>query len=108
MNENVDMQQVDSPRPAELGAPAPAPAEEGCCWSWILVALAVIAVVLLAWRYFEGGAPASNPQAATGTPPQTRARRAGDDRRHADHHRRTRDGDAACDRHRRRARSLVG
>ncbi|THD50185.1 MAG: efflux RND transporter periplasmic adaptor subunit [Bradyrhizobium sp.] len=69
MNENVDMQQVDSPRPAELGAPAPAP-RRGLLF-WVLVALAVIAVVLLAWRYFEGGAPASNPQAATGTPPQT-------------------------------------
>jgi multidrug efflux system membrane fusion protein len=68
MNENVDLQQVEAPRPVEAAAPAP---RRGRLRT-ILLTLALIAIALLAWRYFEGGAPrpASGP-AGGGAPPQT-------------------------------------
>jgi multidrug efflux system membrane fusion protein len=67
MNENVDLQQVEAPRPVEAAAPAP---RRGRLRA-ILLTLALIAVALLAWRYFEGGAPAPASGPAGGAPPQT-------------------------------------
>jgi multidrug efflux system membrane fusion protein len=69
MNENVDLQKVDAPRPAEAATPAPRRSRLRA----ILITLALVVVALLAWRYFAGGAPqpASTPASGAGGPPQT-------------------------------------
>jgi multidrug efflux system membrane fusion protein len=69
MNENVDPQQVETPRPVEPAAPArPRRRFARLVWTVLLVAAA-----LLAWRYWPSGAPTPSAQSqnASAAPPQT-------------------------------------
>jgi len=68
MNETVDPQQVEAPHPVKpIARPARRRVARVVVW---LIALA--AATLLAWRYWQSGAPAPSPQpqGPTGGPPQ--------------------------------------
>jgi multidrug efflux system membrane fusion protein len=69
MNENVDLQQVETPSPIK-SAPPTAPRRRLARLVWVVV---LVAAVALAWRYWPAGAPAPDAQSqnASGGPPQT-------------------------------------
>ena len=70
MNENVDLEEVETAKPVEAAAP-----KKKRRWGRAALALALLAAAAFAWRQFVGVAPSPNsatgPGAAASAPPQT-------------------------------------
>jgi multidrug efflux system membrane fusion protein len=69
MNENVDLQKVETPRTVEAATPAPRRSRLRA----ILLTLALVAVALVGWHYWQGAGtePAPKSTSGAGGPPQT-------------------------------------